>query len=41
MGDLGTLLVVGVAALWLVLAWNYTSAAFWFVLLWLPIQGWI
>jgi len=41
MGDLGTLLVVGVALLWLLVAWYYTSAAIWFVLLWLPIQGWI
>ena len=40
MGDLGTL-VVGVALLWLLVAWYYTSAAIWFVLLWLPIQGWI
>jgi hypothetical protein len=41
MGDFGTGLVLGAAALWLLVAWYYTSAAIWFVLLYLPIQGWI
>ena len=41
MGDPGTPLVVGVAVLWLWVAWRYTWPAIWFVLLWLPIQGWI
>ena len=41
MGDPGTLLVVLVAVLWLGVAWFYTWPAIWFVLLYLPIQGWI
>jgi hypothetical protein len=41
MGGFATGLVIGVAALWLLVAWRYTSAAIWFVLLYLPIQGWI
>ena len=41
MGDLQTLLVAGVALVWLWVAWRYTWPAIWFVLLYLPIQGWI
>jgi hypothetical protein len=38
---MGTLLVAGLAVLWLLIAWRYTWPAIWFVLLYLPIQGWI
>jgi hypothetical protein len=41
MGDLGTLTIAGVALLWLWVAWRFTWPAIWFVLLYLPIQGWI
>jgi hypothetical protein len=41
MGNLATGLLLGVAALSLLVAWYRTSAAIWLVLMYLPIQGWI
>jgi hypothetical protein len=36
-----TLLVVAVAGLWLIFASRYSRQAVWFLLLWVPIQGWV
>lgn len=36
-----TLLVVVVAGLWLIFASRYSRQAVWFLLLWIPIQGWV